>query len=55
MLTTEIQFLKVFWVKLDGTRHSAMFETNKAQMMLNKHLLPQKESGKIKDAGIEIN
>jgi len=54
-LTTEIQFLEVYWVKLDGTRHTATFETHKAQIMLNKHLLPQKEAGTIRDAGNKTN
>jgi hypothetical protein len=54
-ITTEIQFLELYWVKNDGTEFTACYPKDKAEIMLNKHLLPLKDSGTIRDAGFKTN
>ncbi len=44
--------MELFWTNNKGEEYSACFPKDKAEIMFSKHLIPQKESGSIRDAGI---
>ncbi len=51
-ITSTIEFMELFWTNNNGEEYSVCFPKDKAELMFSKHLIPQKESGSIRDAGI---
>jgi len=49
---TQLDFVNLSWINNSGSEFTACFPREKAEIMYNKHLLPQKDAGNLRDVRI---